>query len=334
MHVLAITNMYPNAEFPASGTFVATQLKGLQNIGVQVDVLFVERSRKGKSVYLEMGKSFRQSVACVRPDIVHVMYGGVMSAIVTHSVGSQPIVVSFCGSDLFGERFPSLKRRIEANAGIFASHIAAHRADGVIVKSQKLKDMLPADISPSKVRVIPNGVDLNTFYPMDSRICRNYLGWNPGGFHILFSIASYHSSERKRLVLARASAEALKRSVADTELHEMCGVAHSEVPFWINASDVVLLTSLSEGSPNIIKEALACDVPVVSVDVGDVVEWISEIDGCYVAFPSSEDITRKLALVHKERRRVSGRGHMSGISIEQVAHKVKYFYQDILNEGR
>ena len=95
------------------------------------------------------------------------------------------------------------------------------------------------------------------------------------------------SSERdrpeKRFVLAETAVELLNEGGRDVELHALAGVPHEEVPPWLNAANVVVLTSRDEGSPNAVKEALACDVAVVSVDVGDVRERIESIDGCYIA---------------------------------------------------
>jgi teichuronic acid biosynthesis glycosyltransferase TuaC len=91
----------------------------------------------------------------------------------------------------------------------------------------------------------------------------------------------------------------------------------------------VLLTSLHEGSPNIIKEALACNRPVVSLDVGDVRERIQGIDGCYVALPNPDDLAAKLCLVHRSFSRVNGRVKMQELSIERIALSLKGFYEEI-----
>jgi glycosyltransferase involved in cell wall biosynthesis len=130
--------------------------------------------------------------------------------------------------------------------------------------------------------------------------------------------------------LARAAVEILKRYPVSVEIHELQGVANDQVPLWINASDVLLLTSLHEGSPTIVKESLACDVPVVSVDVGDVRERIQRIDGCYLALADPSDLASKLNLVYNSLRRVKGRVHMQELSLERTALRLKQFYDEIL----
>src|SRR5687767_106770 len=103
LRLLAVTNIYPYPETPESGTFVEQQIKGLKQIGLNVDVMLVDRARKGMRVYLGLGRKVRERVAEFHPDVVHVMYGGVMADEVTRSVKNRPTIISFCGSDLLGE---------------------------------------------------------------------------------------------------------------------------------------------------------------------------------------------------------------------------------------
>jgi teichuronic acid biosynthesis glycosyltransferase TuaC len=131
--------------------------------------------------------------------------------------------------------------------------------------------------------------------------------------------------------LARAAVETVSRSGIRTEMHELKGVPHSEVAVWLNACNVILLTSLHEGSPNVIKEALACNVPIVSVDVGDVRERIDGIQGCYIALPEPSDLSAKLRLVHAGPSRVVGRIKMQDLSLEHVARRLTQFYEDVLS---
>src|SRR4030095_5746723 len=94
--------------------------------------------------------------------------------------------------------------------------------------------------------------------------------------------------------------------------------------------DVVLLTSLHEGSPNVVKEALACNRAVVSVDVGDVRERIEGIEGCYLALPDASDLAAKLHLVHARQSRVAGRIKMQNLSLEHIAYGLMQFYEEVL----
>ena len=302
LYVLAVTNMYPTAETPAAGTFIERQIEGLRRAGdVEVEVLHVDRLGRG------LAERIRRELERSQPDLVHVMYGGVLADVVTRAAGAVPTVVSFCGSDLLGEPANSIARRVAIRYGVAASRRAARRALGIVVKSRNLREALPAGTDPRRVWTIPNGVDLERFRPMDADECRRRLGWTgpPERLHVLFP--SHTGHPRKRYSLALVAVDRLRASGRDVELHTLGGVPHPEIPAWINASDLVLLTSTHEGSPNIVKEALACDRAVVAVDVGDVAERLEGIDGCFVTGPTSRELSLALEAVAERRGRIAGR---------------------------
>jgi glycosyltransferase involved in cell wall biosynthesis len=339
MRILAVTNMYPTARDPSLGRFVVKQIEGLKRIGLDVDVMHVDRTKNGMLAYIGLGKQVCARTAEFQPDIVHIMYGGVMADKVTRVIQNIPTVVSFCGSDLLGEHLSGTFRRFIAGYGVLASYASARRATAIVVKSKNLYDALPSDVGRSKVRIIPNGIDLELFKPLDQDTCRNRLGWRNDLLNVLFPTNG--GDPRKRLDLAQAAVEAVKQSGIPVELHQLRGVPYNEVPIWLNASDVVLLTSLHEGSPNTVKEALACNLPVVSVDVGDVRERIDGIEGCCLALPDAGDLAAKLRLVRAGQNRVAGRIKMQDLSLEHIARRLTQFYEDVLssygrtrNEGK
>jgi glycosyltransferase involved in cell wall biosynthesis len=247
---------------------------------------------------------------------------------VTNTVEDRPTVVTFHGSDLLGEHLSGLLRKYLAGYGVWASQKAAQRADSIVVVSQSLQDALPADVERSKVSIIPCGIDLERFQPACQVECRSRLRWDPERFHVLFP--GHPGNSVKRYGLAQAAVEALSRRGIPAEMHALQGIPNADAPLWFNASNVVLLTSLHEGSPTVIKEALACNVPVVSVEVGDVRERIRGIEGCYLALPEPNDLAAKLQLVHDGARRVAGRVKMRGLSLRETALQLKEVYRDTL----
>lgn len=329
MRILAVTNAYPTSQHPANGAFNVQQIVGLRRLGLEVEMMLVDRREKGMGLYFTMGAGLRTSVQHFQPDVIHVMYGGVLAQRVTSIVKDRPIVVSFCGSDLLGETTSGVLRHIIAKCGVMASHIAARRAIGIIVKSRNLEQALPVDVNRFKVRIIPNGIDLERFKPLDPVDCRKKLGWSFNKFHVLFPTNSGDSVKRPHL--ARAAIEAANRSGLNAEMHQLQGVSHAEVPIWLNASDVVILTSAHEGSPNVVKEALACNVPVVSVDVGDVRERIDGISGCHIALPDPDDLGAKLGLVRARGGKIAGRESVRNLSSEETALKLMHFYHERLS---
>jgi teichuronic acid biosynthesis glycosyltransferase TuaC len=329
MHVLFVTNMYPTDAHPASGTFVADQVRSLRETGVQTEVLLADRSSEGRRTYRDLARRVRVQVRSTNPHLVHVMYGGVMADTVTRIVDDRPVLVSFCGADLEGNATNGPLGALSARYGVAASARAARRAAGIVVKSRNLFDALAKSLDYSRVWIVPNGVDLSRFAPRDRTACQQRLGWDPGRKHVLFPAPPARAE--KGFPLADAAIRALAQAGLDVRLHALDGVPHEEVPIWLNAADAVVLTSVREGSPNVVKEALACDVPVVSVDVGDVRERLTGIVGCFIADRTPDDLSAKLAAA-LERGRIDGRATTAELSLERVAARLREIY-DIVTRG-
>ena len=203
MRVLAVTNIYPTAANPALGTFVEQQVKGLRGIGVDVEVLYVDRAHIGPGAYLSLPRRIQKRLMTFNADVVHVMYGGVMASLATRVVRDRPTIVTFHGSDLLGEHLSGPMRRLLAAYGVRCSRRSAYRASGIVVVAPALCEALPGDINRSKVRVIPCGIDMERFRPMDRQTCRAELGWADDGFSVLFN--SNGDNPVKQPALARAA---------------------------------------------------------------------------------------------------------------------------------
>ena len=332
MKILAITNLYPSAEFPSHGVFVQEQIKGLCAIGLELRVLFVDRRRNGPMAYYRLHHEVREALAGFEPDVIHVMYGGVMADQIVRHHHVCPVVVTFRGSDLLGENLSGRMRQIISRYGVHCSRRAARNADGVVVVARHLFDALNGAAAVDKVRVIPSGIDLTRFKPMDSLLCKQKLGWNPQSFHVLF--ASSSGDPVKRPWLAKAAVEQVRRLDCPAEFHFITGIPTTEMPLWLNAGDAVLLTSLHEGSPNIVKESLACGVPVVSVEVGDVAEQIAGLEGCHLARPEPAALAVKLRQVWQRGTRLDCPARCEEFSVLNVALKSKQFYEEIVRESK
>ena len=328
MRVLAVTNMYPTRSTPTRGTFVEQQVKSLKEIGIEVEIMLIDRIHGGMREYRKLPARLRTTIEMFKPDVVHAMYGGVMAAQVTQTVKDRPTLVTFHGSDLLGEHLSGLKRQLFASFGVWASCRAARKASGVIVVSKNLRDALPKTIPPNRVNIIPCGIDLGRFKPMDSVICRAQLGWDPSAFHILFP--ANNGDPVKRPALAQAAVNEVKNFGVHTELHYLQGLPYDKVPTWINASDMILLTSLHEGSPTVVKEALACDVPVVSVDVGDVSERLRGLNGCYVSAADPQILAGNMIRVYSGSRRVASRSSIEEFSLGVIACRIKQVYESVI----
>jgi glycosyltransferase involved in cell wall biosynthesis len=330
LRILVVTNMYPTRQNPSVGVVVERQVQSLRDLGLEVDVLHLDRRSRGRRVYWRLGRALRQAVERVQPNLVHVTYGGVTAYLATRAVRDRPVVVYFRGSDLLGSPAEALARRFTIHLGVIASRIAAARAAAAIVDSENLRAALPSDAAGGNVWIVPSGIDLVRFAPLDREGCRTQLGWAADRHHVLFPAPA--SRPEKRYALAEAAVARLGASGFEVDLHELDGVAHADVPTWMNASDVVLLTSTHEGSPNVVKEALACNVPVVAVDVGDVSQRLANLRGCYVAAPTADDLAENLGLALSAGERVDARGTLADISLERTAERLLKIYRAVIEK--
>jgi glycosyltransferase involved in cell wall biosynthesis len=192
------------------------------------------------------------------------------------------------------------------------------------VKTGELKRRLKIETA----QVIPNGVDLNLFQPADQAEARRSLGLSPQKKFVLFPYDPQRPEKRFDLVEA-AVAEA-RKAVPDLEILPVFGVPQRRMPLYMNAADVLVLASLSEGSPNVVKEAMATNLPVVTVDVGDTAEMIGQTEGCYVVPREAGEIAAKIAEVCRRGKRTQGRERMSRLSIENVARQVVEVYSSVV----
>lgn len=245
-------------------------------------------------------------------DIIHAHYS--LSAFVASLAGATPIVVSLMGSDVKAAH--SLKYIIKLFAFLSWKTI--------IVKSKDMKD----SSSLTKAHIIPNGVNLEKFRPIDKGKSLEITKWNIDKKHILFG--ANPARNEKNFKLAKEAFDLLGNK--NIELHTLVDISNELIPYYLNAADVVLLTSLWEGSPNIIKEAMACNIPVLATDVGDIKELIGNISGCFVTSFEPNDIAEKLNMALVIGKSINGRERISelGLNSDRVATNIISVYKEIL----
>ncbi|MFN2635146.1 MAG: glycosyltransferase [Thermoanaerobaculia bacterium] len=327
LRVLAVTNAYPSPERPTAGIFLAEQVEGLRRAGVAIEVVLFDRLKEGVRSYFGVGARLAEPIRTFDPDVIHVLYGGVLADRVARTAADRPVVVTYHGSDLQGSALAPLRVQLMAEYGVCCSRRAARHAAVIIFVARHLVRFLPEESRP-KARVIPCGIDLERFRPLDRDACRKELGWDNGRFQILF--ATSNEDPIKRPDLARAAVEALRVRGIDAELRILRGVPYERVPAWLNASDVLLLTSLTEGSPTIVKEALACNRPVVSVSVGDVAIQLEGVEGSFLADATPEALAGALARVAAGPRAIEGRSRARQYDNEETALRLKDLYGEVL----
>jgi len=318
--------MYPTSDDPTYGIFVATQMQSVMELGAQVEIDFVN-GRRGDWEYARAIWRVRSRARSGRFDLVHAHYGltGFVAAF-----QNLPLVVSYCGDDLLGTPDGRGGTTAKSRFIVRMSRIAASRADGIICKSDELRQALPRAHDRARARVIGNGVDTKLFSPGDRTLARNRLGVGGDELIVLFP-HSRRQSAVKRFDLAEAGMACLETSGGvRARLWIVNGVAPDAMADYYRAADCLLLTSDHEGSPNTVKEALCCDLPVVTVDVGDVQRWLSLAAGCEVVRRDPIAIAAGLSAVLGKRRRVNGAAARAQLDLSAVAEQVLSTYEQAL----
>jgi glycosyltransferase involved in cell wall biosynthesis len=322
--------MYPSSARPNWGTFVASQVRSLEPLGVESDLLEIE-GYKSKWNYLRAIFEMRRRIRTKSYDIIHAHYG--LSGLVARCQRRVPLVISFCGADLLGR--VNAVDRITFGSWVLAilHRWLAHWAEAVIVKSAEMVETIP-DCKPA---LIANGVDFDMFRPLDRNACRRELGLKESGRYICFP---YDPLEKRKNFAAvqdavtLLNAERKKTSPASdsVEILVVNDQPHDRVPLYLNASDALVLPSFSEGSPNAVKEALVCNVAVVATAVGDIPELISHIEGCYIVAPTSEAVADGLRRAFAHGGRVKARERLSRLSTDTVGQSVLDVYIRVLRK--
>lgn len=267
LRVLAVTNMYPSAARPYFGIFVKRQLDAMRDAGVDISVEVVAADR-GEADYLLARRRIAHAIREFRPDLLHCHYGYTPLAA---AFAGLPYLVTLCGDDLNGQADGHGGLTLKSTAGIVVTQVFAAAARRVIVKSESMRRNL-WPVSRVKADVLPNGVDTALFAPGSRAEARARLGLPADGLVLAF--VNSVGQLTKRLDVAEAVRDELGDRGARARLLIAESVSADEMPWHYRAADCLLVTSDSEGAPNVVKEALACGVPVVSVSVGDVPEVI------------------------------------------------------------
>jgi len=316
--------MYPTDRDPTYGTFVRTQIESIIKLGVDVDVRFVDGRGAGWRYAIAAAEVSRVT-SRKHYDLVHAHYG--LTGFV--SLGSRcPLVVSFCGDDLLGT--PNGRGGLTAKSRIVQrlSYVASRRADAIICKSEGMRRSLPGEPERRRAHVIPNGVDTSLFKPGDRLKARRALATKPMERLVLFP--NTPSERRKRLDLAEAGVKALNDDGIAAKLWVVTQVPPEQMPIHYQAADCLLLTSDWEGSPNVVKEALCCDLPVVSVAVGDVARWLDCVPGCRIVDRSSESVAQGLRTVLSAHSRVDGEPVRRQVGLDTIAKHILEVYEEAL----
>lgn len=326
MRVLAITNMYPSEHKPGWGSFVQSQVESLREAGIEVDVLVIEGYRS-RWEYLRAVMTMRRMIRRTRYDIIHAHYG--LCGLVARLQFSVPIVVSFCGDDLYGHARPDGSPHPMSLLFAWIHRQLSRFVDASIVKSEAMRSLLPHHAAT----VIPNGVNLNLFCPTDRATAREILGLRQEQIYILFPYSP--ERVRKNYAALRQAVDDLTNSRSDLppiKILTVAGEPQVRLPIYMNAADLMVLPSFWEGSPNAVKEALACNLKLVVTDVGDVRERTGDLTGVFICEPTANSIAKGISEILEDNRPFLGRDAVADLSLEKVAGRVIDVYRSVVTK--
>ena len=314
LKVLHVTNAFPNAKNTSKGIFIKSQIESLQKINIQVKI-FVIDGIESKVNYFKAFFQLRRIIKEEKFDLIHAHH--VFCGIIVYFSSKCPTIVSFLGSDVkekFKNKLVNWLVRKDLKF-IFKSK--------VMLKSVR--------ISEEKYKIIPNGLNLSLFPVTPKADARQKLGLDLNKFYILFISAVSIHRPVKRYKLAEESVKYFKEKYnKNIEIHAFSDIPQDKLYLYYNAYDCFLLTSVSEGSPNAVKEAIFCNLPIISVDVGDVKERIRNLENSFIVKDNSYDISEAINEVMKNNSRSNGRETIQSLDEVVIAKNIYKYYLETI----
>lgn len=311
MRVLHLTNMYPNEKNWRSGIFVKKQIDSLRNKGLDQELVCLGAGFGGYRKIFSLQEKVKWA------ELIHAHFGHVGSlALFWKFIKGKPLVVSYCGSDILG----TLNHREKALAWI--NTYLSKFIDYAIVRSAQLS----VKVKAKKINVIPCGIDVKLFHETEQIKARKSIGLEDYGGKLILFLGQKNNPVKNFPLFQKAL------SLLDFEFRHLLleDIVYDRVYDYMNAADVCVLTSHYEGSPNVIKEAMCCNRPIVSVDVGDVRGVLDGAGGCFVVDP---DPVRIAGAINKaigyKRTAARQRVFQLGLDLDTVAEKIIGVYREV-----
>ena len=280
--------------------------------GIEISYFLI--NGKGVFGYIRNIFKIRQLFKKEDFDLVHAHYS--LSGFVASMAGRSPLIVSLMGSDVYSSRF--WRKVIKIFSWSYW--------DITIVKTEKMKELMDRN----NVVVIPNGVNLERFIilPMDK--ARKKIGFPQNRKLILF--LADPSRPEKNYDLALKAVQLVDNRNA--ELLTIYNLPNEAIPYYLNAADLLLITSQWEGSVNVVKESLACNCPVISTNVGDIKWILNGIVNCHITSYNPAEIAEKIKSVLRNGRIINGREKIINLELDSVlvAKRIIQLYKDVLRK--
>ncbi len=325
LRVLFITSMWPDPVRPHYGTFIDTQAQSLEDLGVVIDVLSIRGYASFRAYTIAM-RRIHSLRARESYDLFHIHTGHAAAASVGLLSTRAPSIISYVGGDLLGNPDENGKTTLKSHIEATVFRQLARMSTRTITKSREMEEALPRAARPRN-HVIPNGVNLDRFAPRPRAEARDALGWDRDESVVLF--LGDPEDPRKNISLAQAAVQRIQERRPKVRLHVGWGSRPEEIPRLMWAADALAFTSRSEGSPNVVKEAMAAALPIVATPVGDVPERLKEVTGCFVVAPDPTSFAEALELAFDYGRTTAARAAVQDLTLAAVAKRVIALYEQV-----
>ena len=288
--------------------FIKEQVNSLKQFGTSIDYYLIQG--KGPVGYLKNYFPLLEKLKQFKPNIIHAHYG--YSGLLSLLQRIIPVVCTFHGTDV---SLPQNRILSFLVSRLAKENIFVHSSQPRLLKYEKT------------INLIPCGVDMNRFHPIDRNQARLKLKLDLKKKYILFS--SSFNNAIKNYPLAKKAIQILGDNI---ELIELKNYSRTEVNLLMNSCDALLVTSHSETGPLVVKEAMACNCPVISVDVGNVRELVYGVSNCCIVDPFPEEIAAAIMNIVSIDKRSSGRVKLLQIKdrMEDVARRIIRIYHRIV----
>ena len=327
LRILMVQGTPVGAANPAAWIWANRQANSLSELDCIVET-YEFLNRRSISGLLSGGLALRRKIRDFRADLVHVHFAAAQ-ALVAVLFSPVPVVISYCGSDLLGNYDSCGNKTWSGYFSGWLSKMAALGAKASIAKTDQLKQALWFASCRNSCVVIPNGVNLEQFSPVPRFKAREVLGWSQEDQVVLFM--DRKGAWVKDPQLAHQVYEKAKFSVPTLRMHVIESVSPDQMPLLLNAADVLLITSRHEGSNNTVKEALACNLPIVSGPVGDIPERLKGVSPSMVVPRNIDSMANAIIEIVRHSVRSNGREHVLHLSLSAISLRVFDVYHNVID---
>jgi glycosyltransferase involved in cell wall biosynthesis len=317
-----------NPDIKNSGNFMHQFAAFMNDFGVDIQLFYTGPLYSIKNVH-----SIQDKITILSPkfDIVHAQFGSGCSLATAGAKAKK--IVSLRGSDWYKYKSNTAWGSLHSFLATLMTRLAIRHYDTVVTMSKRMSKEVEKKFPGAVVHTIPDPIDLNEFRPVDKSYARKKLfGINNSGLWVLFTTMSI-SNPVKRVWLAKKAVKAVSKNFKNVELKVASGISHKLMPLFVSSCDIALLTSIHEGWPNSVKEALACNVPFVATDVSDLSEIANIEPSCRISEADPEVIAENLCKALKQNHDFNLKSHVESMRMEIACQRLSLVYRKTLDKG-